>query len=151
MTVGNVAPGAAPPEGVIVSSCCAARAPGMVDVTLLQRFIEHMRKSDTCSAQLQRDIGFGLIHIGGVNMFAPRPLIVADRHKHLPGPWRMLPRPNPPAYRWSSLWPGQHQEADLRRGGERREGAKGGLSRAHCAPRAAAGPAPWPPLVAVPV
>ena len=58
--------------GVIVSSCCAARAPGMVDVTLLQRFIEHMRKSDTCSAQLQRDIGFGLIHIGGVNMLRPR-------------------------------------------------------------------------------
>ena len=60
-----------PSGGVIVSSCCAARAPGMVDVTLLQRFIEHMRKSDTCSAQLQRDIGFGLIHIGGVNMLRP--------------------------------------------------------------------------------
>jgi hypothetical protein len=43
----------------------------MVDVTLLQRFIERMRKSDTCSAQLQRDIGFGLIHIGGVNMLRP--------------------------------------------------------------------------------
>jgi hypothetical protein len=60
-----------PSGGVIVSSCCAARAPGMVDVTLLQRFIEHMGKSDTCSAQLQRDIGFGLIHIGGVNMLCP--------------------------------------------------------------------------------
>ena len=60
-----------PSGGVIVSSCCATRAPGMVDVTLLQRFIEHMRKSDTCSAQLQRDIGFGLIHIGGVNMLCP--------------------------------------------------------------------------------
>jgi hypothetical protein len=38
---------------------------------LLQRFIEHVRKSDTRSAQLQRDIGFGLIHIGSVNMLCP--------------------------------------------------------------------------------